>query len=141
MTQRVVDLLELIEVDKEQRRLRRLAGRRSEQFLDLVAEADAVRQARQFIDPRHMADLRFGIAAFGDVFDENDGTRPPSIGLERPAKSAFRAIGRIKRRNLRRLRAFNPGDDLRGVVLGQRAGADAGPHHIANVRLLAHEIG
>src|SRR5689334_16467617 len=42
MAERVVDLLELVEVDEQQRRLPIGLARRLEQALDLVAEIDAI---------------------------------------------------------------------------------------------------
>ena len=55
MTQGVVDLLELIEVDKQQ--CRQLVGvmRDRQQPFDLVAEIEPVGQRRQFVVTRQMA--------------------------------------------------------------------------------------
>jgi hypothetical protein len=72
MAQRVVDLLELVEVDEQQRRelLRTLLNR--QQAPDLVAEIDAVGKRGQFVVTRKMADLGFCIAPLGDVFEQDD---------------------------------------------------------------------
>ena len=55
MTERVVDLLELIEVDEQQ--CRQLLGimRHRQKALDLVAEIDPVGKRRQFVVARQMA--------------------------------------------------------------------------------------
>ena len=63
MAERVVDLLELVEVDEQQRRqlLRALLDR--QQPLDLVAEIDPVGKRRQLVITRQMADPGFGVVA------------------------------------------------------------------------------
>jgi len=73
MTERVVDLLELIEIDKQQ--CRQLLGiiLKRQQALDLVAEADPIGQRRQFVITRKMADPGLGIAPLGNVFEQDDG--------------------------------------------------------------------
>ncbi len=73
MTERVVDLLELVEIDEQQRRELIGAVRQLEQAFDLVAEIDPVGQLGQFVEARQMADLGFGGAALGDVLHQHDG--------------------------------------------------------------------
>ncbi len=73
MTERVVDLLELVEVDEQQRRQLLGVMRNRQQTLDLVAEIDPVGQRRQFVVARQMADPGFRVAPFGDVFQQHDG--------------------------------------------------------------------
>ena len=73
MAERVVDLLELIEVDEQQRRQLLGIVRNRQQTLDLVAEIEPVGQRRQFVVARQMADPGFGVAPFGDVFQQHDG--------------------------------------------------------------------
>ena len=72
MAERVVDLLELVEVDEQQRRqlLGTVLGR--QQVADLVAEIDPVGQRGQFVVARQMADLGFGVAPLGDVLEQHD---------------------------------------------------------------------
>ena len=73
MTERVVDLLELIEVDEQQ--CRQLLGimRNRQKTLDLVAEIDPVGKRGQFVVARQMGDSGFRVAPFGDVFEQHDG--------------------------------------------------------------------
>ena len=73
MTQGVVDLLELVEVDEQQRRQLLGVVRNRQQALDLVAEIDPVGKRGQFVVTRQMGDPGFGVAPFGDVFQQHDG--------------------------------------------------------------------
>jgi hypothetical protein len=74
MTERVVDLLELIEVDEQQcRQLLGIVGNR-QKALDLVAEIDPVGERREFVVARQMRNSGFRVAPLGDVFQEHDGT-------------------------------------------------------------------
>ena len=72
MTQRIVDLLELIEIDKQQRRQSLGIVRNRQQPLDFVAEIEPVGQRRQLVVARQMADPGFGGAPLGDVFQQHD---------------------------------------------------------------------
>ena len=83
MTQRIVDLLELIEVDEQQRRQLLGIVRNRQQALDLVAEIDPVGQRRQFVIARQMGDSGFRIAPLGDVFQQHDRAAA-GHRLERP---------------------------------------------------------
>ncbi len=86
MTERVVDLLELVEVDEQQRRQLLGALLDRQQPPDLVAEIDPVRQRGQFVVTRQMTDAGFGVAPFGDVFDQHDGAAArSSAGTSRTA--------------------------------------------------------
>ena len=73
MTQGVVDLLELIEVDEQQRRQLLGIVRGCQKMLDFVAEIDPVRKPRQFVKTRQMRNSGFRVAPFGDVFKQHDG--------------------------------------------------------------------
>ena len=71
MTERIVDALELVDVDIEQRELTAAADLL--QFaLDLFAEQRPVRQVGQRIVMRHMRDLLVGRPSFGDILDDID---------------------------------------------------------------------
>ena len=72
MAERVVDLLELVEVDEQQRRQLLGAVLDRQQPPDLVAEIDPVGQRRQFVVARQMTDPGFRVAPFGDVFEQHD---------------------------------------------------------------------
>ena len=63
MAERVVDLLELVEIDEQQRRQLLGALLDRQQTLDLVAEIDPVGQRGQFVVARQMADPGFRICA------------------------------------------------------------------------------
>ena len=71
VTERVEDLLELVEVDEQQRRqlLRALLDRHKPH--DLVAEIDPVGKRRQFVIPSQMTDPGFRISPLGDVFQQH----------------------------------------------------------------------
>ena len=84
MTQRIVDLLELVEVDKQQCRqslgiVARIASSRSISSRKLTP----VGQRRQLVVTRQMADPGFGHAPLGDVFQQHDGAAA-GHRLERP---------------------------------------------------------
>ena len=83
MAQGIIDLLELIEVDKQQ--CRRLLGivRDRQQTFDFVAEVDPVRKPGQFVEPRQMRNPGFRVAPFGDVLEQHDGAAA-GHRLERP---------------------------------------------------------
>jgi hypothetical protein len=83
MAQGVVDLLELIEIDKQQ--CRQLLGtmRDRQQMLDFVAEVDPVGKPGQFVKTRQMRNSGFRVAPFGDVLEQHDGAAA-GHRLERP---------------------------------------------------------
>ena len=69
--ERVVHLLELVEIDEQHREVA-VALHRGQRELHLVVEEDAVRQAGQRVVARQMVDLRLGILALGHVLDQHD---------------------------------------------------------------------
>ena len=69
MSERVVDALELVDVDVEQRELMALGGL-FQLALDPLAEQHPVRQVGQRVVMRQMRDLLVGCAAVGDVLDD-----------------------------------------------------------------------
>jgi hypothetical protein len=73
MAERVVDLLELVEID-EQHRAAVESARRAQRAVELIMEERAVRQPGHGIEARHVADLGFGGLSLGDVLDDQDGT-------------------------------------------------------------------
>ena len=85
MAERVVDLLELVEVDEQQRRQLLGAMLDRQQAADLVAEIDPVGKRGQFVVARQMADLGFGVAPLGDVFEQHDRAAA-GHRLERPGQ-------------------------------------------------------
>ena len=73
MAQGIVDLLELVEIDKQQcRQPFGVVGNRQQPF-DLVAEIDPIRQRRQFVVAGKTADPGFRILPLGDVFHQHHG--------------------------------------------------------------------
>ena len=73
MTQGVVDLLELIEIDEQQCRQPLVMVRNRQQTLDLVAEIDPVGKRRELVVTRQVSDSGFRVPTLGDVFDQHDG--------------------------------------------------------------------
>ena len=81
VSERVVDALELVDIDIEQGEL--LAGTGSLQFaFDLFAEQHPVRQVGQRVVMREVRDLLVGAPALGDVVDDVDQV-PDFAGLVR----------------------------------------------------------
>ena len=80
MAERVVDLLELVEIDEQQRRqlFGALLGR--QQLSDLVAEIDPVGQRREFVVARQMADPGFRVLAPSVMSSTSMTVPPPAIG-------------------------------------------------------------
>ena len=72
MAERVVDLLELVEID-EQHGAAVERARRAQRVLELVVEEGAVRQAGHGVEARHVVDLGLGGLALGDVLDDHHG--------------------------------------------------------------------
>jgi len=66
MPQRVVDVLEVVEVETEDCHLA-IAPDTYQRILDAIAQQDAVGQIGQAVVARHVRDLRLGVAAVGDV--------------------------------------------------------------------------
>ena len=71
MSERVVDALELVDVDIEQSELLAFAGL-LKLALDLRAEQRPVRQIGERVVMRHVRDLLVGAPPFGDIFDDID---------------------------------------------------------------------
>ena len=71
MAERVVDALEFVDVDIEQRELLAASGL-LQLALDLLAEQHPVRQVGQRVVMREMRDLLVGAPALGDVVDDVD---------------------------------------------------------------------
>ncbi len=72
MAERVVDLLELIEIDEQHGAGLARMPRGSQRLVDLVAKVSPVRQAGERVVARHVADLGLGVLALGDVLDQHD---------------------------------------------------------------------
>ena len=98
MAERVVDALELVDVDIEHRQL--LARPyRLERLFQPLAKQDPVRQVGQRVVMRQMGDLLVGALALGDVLDGRD----PSAALQRPVDDLDRPAARRFRELPRRL--------------------------------------
>ena len=139
MAERVVDLLELVEVDEQQRRqlFGALLGR--QQASDLVAEIDPVRQRRQFVVARQMADPGFGVAPLGDVFEQHDRAAARHR-LERPRqRPAPRDVG-IGRDHVAGLRILDLRQDHLAARRRDRSDGDAGRDDVRRAGAALHEI-
>src|SRR6185369_18076184 len=95
MAERVVDALELVDVDIEHRQL--LARPyRLERLFEPLAEQDPVRQVSQPVVMRQMRDLLVRALARGDVLDGRDppaALQRPVDDFDRPATRRFRESG------------------------------------------------
>ena len=83
MPERVVDALEFVDVDIEQRELLAADGL-LELALDLFAEQHPVRQVGQRVVMREMRDLLVGAPALGDVVDDVDDVTGLARGIANP---------------------------------------------------------
>ena len=88
VSERVVDALELVDVDIEQRELL-AAGGLAQLALDLFAEQHPVRQVGQRVVMRQMRDLLVGAPALGHVVDDVDDIAGPA-GPDREFRCAWR---------------------------------------------------
>ena len=117
MAQRVVDLLELVEVDEVDGE-RPAAAQADHGSVHLVAEQRAVRQAGEGIVAGELVDLGLGHAPVGDVLEQHDGAavghrvegerqRAPLLGLEEhlAVARADKAALELGQQTLRRSRA------------------------------------
>ena len=78
MAERVVDVLEMIEVEAEHRELV-VRTRPAQPLFELLVEQHAVRQIGQRVMARHVRDLRLRLQPFGDVLEGGD----PAAALHR----------------------------------------------------------
>jgi hypothetical protein len=86
MAKRVVDVLEVIEIETQDRKLIAASGKPQGLF-ELLAEQRPVRQVGQRVMARHVGNLFLGGLPFGDVFEGSD----PSAALHRLIDHAKRA--------------------------------------------------
>ncbi len=108
MAERVVDALELVDVDIEHRELFARPDRLQRLF-ELLAKQDPVRQVGQRVVMRQMGDLLVGAGARGDVLDRGH----PAARLQRPVDDLDRAAARRFRELARRLAERDVADDGR----------------------------
>ena len=138
MAERVVDLLELVEVD-EQQRGHVVAALGRQQAPDLVAEIDAVRQGGEFVVAGQVADPRLGVAPLGDVLEQHHGAAA-FHRLERPRhEAAARGIG-IGRDHVAGAGILDLGHDHPAARRRNRAGRDAGVDDVGDGGAALHEI-
>src|SRR6202035_1038774 len=67
MAQRVVDILEVVEVEAQHGECP-VAAQMGQTSFDLLPEEKSIWQIRQCVVERHMGDLGFGLSTLGDVF-------------------------------------------------------------------------
>src|SRR5712691_3841117 len=123
MTERIVDRLEVIEVDTENGEgFAPLYA--AERFRHLLTEADSVRKVRQRVMMRHIRDLRLGLAAFGNILvSRNTPTVQHRLMRNRDHVAVTQLIDEIERLTLGNSR--QPIFDVILIVLGGRAVGDA----------------
>ena len=83
MAERVVDALELVDIDVEQGKFFAL-NRLSKLALDLLAEQYAVRQVGQCVVVREVRDFFVGTPALGHVIDDIDDVTRRTCGIANP---------------------------------------------------------
>ena len=139
MTQGVVDLLELVEIDEQQcRQLLGIVPYR-QQAADLVAEIDPVGKRGQFVVTRQMADPGFGVAPLGDVFKQHDGAAARHR-LERPGQRPASGDVGIGGDDIPRLRILDFREDHPSARRRNRSAADAGGDDVARAGAALHQI-
>ena len=79
MTQRIVDGLEVVEIEKQDRNLVAAAPGMRQQFIEPLTQQDAVRQAGQAVMLRHEGEASLGTLALGDV---HQGQQDRRLALE-----------------------------------------------------------
>ncbi len=92
MAQRIVDVLEVVEIEAEHRHLI-VAPNEPQGLFELFAEQRPVRQIGQRVMARHVRDLFLGGLPFGDVFERGN----PSAALHGLFDHAERASAAIDR--------------------------------------------
>jgi len=139
MAEGVVDLLELIEVDEQQRRHMVAAMLGRQQAADLVAEIDAVGQRREFVIAGQVADAGLRIAPLGDVLEQYHGAAA-GHRLERPRHVAAARRIRIGRDHVAGLGVVDLGQDHLAARRRNRTGYDAGIDDVGRAGAALHEI-
>ena len=139
MAERVVDLLELVEVDEQQRRHLLGAALAGQQAADLVAEIDPVRQRGQFVVARQMRDARLGVAPLGDVLEQHDGAAA-GHRLECPRQRASARHVGIGRDHVAGASVLDLGQDHLAAGGGDRTGDDAGFDDVGGAGAALDEI-
>jgi len=117
---RIVDRLEAVEIDQQQREFVTLPARSPHRGLDLAAQQNAVRETRQRVMMRHMRNLFFVALALADV-----GERADEASV-READAAYLEHGSVR---------------PRALVIGQDWNAQTALDVIAHFRIDARAIG
>ena len=73
MAQAIVNALEVIEIDKQQRELLWFASGLRQQPLELIFEIKPIRQCRECIDGRQGLELPLGSLELGNIGEDADG--------------------------------------------------------------------
>jgi hypothetical protein len=125
MAERVVDFLEMIEIEAEHRELVATLDE-PQRLLELFAEQRPVRQIGQRVVARHVRNLFLGLRPFGDVLERRDPAAAPHRLIDNTDRTS--ALDHRPRRGVARARFRDQtADELRGVTLPLTA------------RLLIHE--
>ena len=110
-----------------------------QQTSDLVAEIDPVGKLGEFVVPRQMADLGFGIAPLGDVFEQHDRAAA-GHRLEGPGQRAVSGEVGIGGDDVPGLRILDFGQDHPAAHGRDRSGTNAGRDDVGGGRAALHEI-
>ena len=97
VAERIVDALEFVEIEKEDRKFSSVPPIALQRFLDSLLEQVAVRQSGQAVEMRHLLDLSLGVLAIGDVLVRRD----PAAVLQRVVDDGDRAA--VGKQMLRRI--------------------------------------
>ncbi len=131
MTERVVDLLELVEVDEQDRQRSRAGGGRQD-ARQLVVKMAAIGQASEGIVARQVADALLGLAPLADVLDHHHraavlhrlGGEGERLSLPDLGEAAARPTGKAR---------LEGGNEVPGVAMVGAGQGAAVPQHLAGV--------
>ena len=80
VAERIVDVLEVVEIDQQQGHRLRASARLGDGVLQAVVQQDPIGQAGQRVVVRHVMDLLFGPLALGDVVEHPDEAVGRALG-------------------------------------------------------------
>lgn len=126
MTQRIVDALEPVEVEKHHRN----AIAPAERLFHLVLEQDAIGQIGERVVPGHMDDLGLGLAAFGDIFVGRDPATVRCGAIQTGNDAAIVQLVKMRFGGPLPQKLSLLGQELVDVLAGMIMDADADRQHV-----------